>query len=109
MSGQWAEDETHEAAAHGWIKGDEDRTFKPDQFITRAEAMTMINRVLNRIPETADELHKDMMVWPDNADVDAWYYLPVQEATNSHEFKMKNHVYEKWTILKDNTDWTIYQ
>ncbi len=109
VAGHWAENEIHEAAAHGWIKGYEDGTFKPDQFITRAEAMTMINRVLNRIPETKDDLHEDMIVWPDNADAEAWYYLPVQEATNSHEFEMKNHIYEKWTILKDNTDWTIYQ
>lgn len=109
VAGHWAEDEIHEAAAHGWIKGYQDGSFKPDQLITRAEAMTMINRVLNRVPETADDLHKDMIVWPDNADVDAWYYLPVQEATNSHVYKMKNHIYESWTGLSSNTDWTIYQ
>lgn len=108
ISGHWAEQDIHEAAAHGWIKGYEDGTFKPDQFITRAEAMTMINRVLNRIPESADDLLKDMIIWPDN-NVDDWYYLAVQEATNSHEYKMKNNIYERWTHLREVTDWTIYE
>ncbi len=109
VAGHWAEDEIHEAAAHGWIKGYEDGNFHPDQLITRAEAMTMINRVLNRIPETEKDLLATMMVWPDNADANAWYYLAVQEATNSHEYEMKNHIYESWTKLTENTDWTIFQ
>ncbi len=105
----WAEAEIHEAAAHGWIRGYEDGTFKPDQFITRAEAMTMINRVLNRVPETKDDLLDNMIKWPDNSDESVWYYLPVQEATNSHDYDMKNHIYEKWTALSEATDWTKYQ
>ncbi len=109
VSGHWAENEIHEAAAYGWINGYEDGTFRPDQLITRAEAMTMINRVLNRVPETKDDLHSDMIVWPDNANPDVWYYIPVQEATNSHVYEMKNDIYEKWTGLMENTDWTMYQ
>ncbi len=109
VQGHWAEAEIHEAAAHGWIRGYEDGTFKPDQFITRAEAMTMINRVLNRVPETVDDLLVDMIKWSDNSDKSAWYYLPVQEATNSHEYDMKNHIYEKWTALREVTDWTKYE
>ncbi len=109
VQGHWAEVEIHEAAAHGWIRGYEDGTFKPDQFITRAEAMTMINRVLNRVPETAADLLADMIKWSDNSDESAWYYLPVQEATNSHDYDMKNHIYEKWTDLREVTDWTQYQ
>ncbi len=109
VAGHWAEDEIHEAAAHGWIRGYEDGTFKPDQFITRAEAMTMINRVLNRVPETVDDLLDNMIKWPDNSDETAWYYLPVQEATNSHDYDMKNHIYEKWTALREVTDWTKYE
>ncbi len=109
VQGHWAEAEIHEAAAHGWIRGYEDNTFKPDQFITRAEAMTMINRVLNRVPETADDLLADMVNWPDNSDKSAWYYLAVQEATNSHDYDMKNHIYEKWTALREVTDWTKYE
>ena len=109
VQGHWAEHDIHEAAAHGWIRGYEDGTFKPDQFITRAEAMTMINRVLNRVPETADDLIADMISWPDNSNKSAWYYLAVQEATNSHDFEMKNHIYEKWTALREVTDWTKYE
>ncbi len=109
VAGHWAEADIHEAAAYGWIKGYEDGTFKPDQLISRAEAMTMINRVLNRIPESADDLYEEMVVWPDNADVDAWYYLAVQEATNSHTYEKKDDIYETWTGLRENMDWTIYQ
>lgn len=109
INGHWAANEIHEAAAHGWIRGYEDGTFRPDAYITRAEAMTMINRVLNRVPENADDLHSDMIVWPDNADKTAWYYLPVQEATNSHNFVMKNSIYERWTSIKEAKDWTQYE
>ncbi len=109
VQGHWAEHDIHEAAAHGWIRGYKDGTFKPDQFITRAEAMTMINRVLNRVPETADDLLADMINWPDNSDESVWYYLAVQEATNSHDYDMKNHIYEKWTALREVTDWTKYE
>ena len=77
--------------------------------ITRAEAMTMINRVLNRVPESADDLLAEMINWPDNSDKSAWYYLAVQEATNSHDYKMKNHIYEKWTALREVADWTKYE
>ncbi len=109
VNGHWAEEEIHEAAAHGWIRGYEDGSFRPDRYITRAEAMTMINRVLNRVPENEKDLHNDMTVWPDNSDVSVWYYLPVQEATNSHEYEMKNNIYETWTKVVNGTDWTQYQ
>jgi len=108
VAGHWAEAEIHEAAAHGWIKGYEDGTFRPDALITRAEAVTMINRVLNRIPETKADLLANMIIWPDNDEND-WFYLAMCEATNSHNFDMKNHVYEKWTSLRENPDWAQYQ
>ncbi len=108
VKGHWAENDIHEAAAHGWIRGYEDGSFRPDRFITRAEAMTMINRVLNRVPENKSDLLADMVKWPDNKETD-WYYLAVQEATNSHDFDKKNNIYEKWTKLKEGTDWVKYQ
>lgn len=104
VQGHWAEHDIHEATAHGWIRGYEDGTFKPDQFITRAEAMTVVNRVLNRVPETAADLLDNMIQWPDNSDESAWYYLAVQEATNSHDYEMKNHIHEKWIVIKEETD-----
>lgn len=109
VAGHWAEKEIYEAAEYGWIRGYEDNTFRPDRFITRAEAMTMINRVLNRIPENVNDLLDDMKKWFDNSDEAAWYYIPVQEATNSHDYDKKNNVYEKWTSLNENFDWTKYE
>ena len=47
--------------------------------------------------------------YPDYSDKSAWYYLAVQEATNSHDYEMKNHIYEKWTALREVTDWTKYE
>ncbi|MBE6036598.1 MAG: hypothetical protein E7223_03100 [Clostridiales bacterium] len=108
VEGHWAEDEIHEAAVHGWITGYEDNTFKPDRYISRAEAMTLINRVLNRLPETADDLLPDAHQWPDCSDKTLWYYLPVQEATHSHKYT-KHGTYEKWTELMEGTDWLQYQ
>ena len=107
VSSHWAKDEISIAANHGWIKGYEDGSFKPDQKITRAETMTLVNRVLNRLPETKDDLHKDMKTWVDNMDETAWYYLAVQEATNSHYFKNKTSTkFEQWTDLRDTRDWS---
>ena len=91
----------------GIIKGYEDGSFKPNQKITRAETMTLVNRVLNRLPEAKDDLHKDMKTWVDNMDETAWYYLAVQEATNSHYFKNKTGTkFEQWTDLRDTRDWS---
>ncbi len=109
VSGHWAEADIHKAAAFGWIKGYGDNTFKPDEFITRAEAMTLINRVLNRVPKYASDLLDDMVKWPDNADTSAWYYLPIQEATNSHDYTVKEDGYEKWTKITSPKDWSEYE
>ena len=107
VTSHWAKDEISIAANHGWIKGYEDGSFKPDQKITRAETMTLVNRVLNRLPEAKDDLHKDMKTWVDNMDETAWYYLAVQEATNSHYFKNKTSTkFEQWTDLRDTRDWS---
>lgn len=108
ISGHWAEAEIERAVAFGWIAGYPDGTFRPDAYITRAEAMTMINRVLCRMPQDEKDLLRTMVVWPDNKPTD-WYYLAVQEATNSHEFERKGAVNETWTKLTSAPDWTRYQ
>ena len=108
IQGHWAEKYIQRAAELGWIKGFEDGTFRPDTYITRAQAMTMINRVLNRIPEDESDLLPGMNVWPDCNPGD-WFYLTVQEATNSHDFKHKAGCYETWTGLNANPDWTRYE
>ena len=108
IKGHWAEKYIERAAELGWIKGLEDGTFRPNDCITRAQAMTMINRVLNRIPEDASDLLSNMNVWPDCNPGD-WFYLAVQEATNSHDFKHKAGNYETWTGMKQDPDWTRYE
>ena len=108
ISGHWAEKYIQRAAELGWIKGFEDGTFRPDTYITRAQAMTMINRVLNRIPEEESDLLPGMNVWPDCNPGD-WFYLAVQEATNSHDFKHKAGNYETWTGMNKDPDWTRYE
>ena len=108
ISGHWAEKYIERAATLGWIAGYSDGTFRPSNYITRAEAMTMINRVLCRMPQSVDDLLNDMTVWPDNHPTD-WHYLAVQEATNSHDFDRKGEVNEKWTKLTSAPDWSRYQ
>ena len=108
IKGHWAEKYIERAAELGWIKGFEDGSFRPDTYITRAQAMTMINRVLNRIPEDESDLLPGMNVWPDCNPGD-WFYLAVQEATNSHDFEHKAGNYEIWTELTKNPDWTRYE
>ena len=90
----------------GVLDGYGDGTFRPDNKITRAEAMTLVNRVLKRLPETEEDLHDDMIKWSDNSDVSQWFYLDVQEATNSHYYQTKENKFEKWTKLRETRDWT---
>ena len=108
ISGHWAENEIERAAAFGWISGYPDGTFHPDARITRAEAMTMINRVLCRMPQSESDLLDSMVTWPDNKPSD-WHYLAVQEATNSHDFNRQGEVGESWTKLTSVPDWKRYQ
>ena len=110
VSSHWAKDEISIAANHGWIKGYEDGSFKPDQKITRAETMTLVNRVLKRLPETKDDLHKDLKTWPDNQNESAWFYLAVQEATNSHYQKLKKDgTHETWESMRETRDWAALE
>lgn len=108
ISGHWAENEIRRAASLGWIQGYTDGSFKPDQNITRAEAASMINRMLHRLPETVDDLLDGMIQWPDNQPSD-WYYINMQEATNSHDFKQKGEINEYWTKLTENPNWDRYK
>ena len=107
IADHWAKDEIAVAANNGWVNGYEDGSFRPQNKITRAETMSLVNRVLNRKPETAEDLLENMTKWTDNADTNAWYYLAVQEATNSHYYEYKeNSQYEKWTELRETRDWS---
>ena len=95
----WAANAIAVCAKLGWINGYPDGTFRPDQTVTRAEMMAMINRALERTPKSAADLLTGMKVWSDNANVNAWYYLDVQEATNSHTYT-KSGTHETWKKLR---------
>jgi len=114
IQGHWAAADVGNAGRLGWVNGYPDMTFMPDNFITRAEFITLVNNILERIPETAsDVLSGDMRVWNDNMDADEWYYLAVQEATNTHSSEPKAGLvipgrqfeYERWTGILGNPDW----
>ncbi len=107
ISGHWAENFIRSAYNYGFINGYPDGTFKPDQYITRAETMKIVNAALERKPHK-DYLLDDMIKWPDNADTAAWYYADVQEATNSHNYR-KNTNYEVWKELRPVRDWAALE
>ena len=105
IAGHWAAEEINKAAANGWINGYEDGVFKPNQYIVRSEAMTLINRLLYRLVDESGLNTEDMIKWVDNTP-DAWYYANVQEATNSHYFERTAiGAYEKWTEIREPRDW----
>lgn len=108
IEGHWAKAYIEQAAELGWISGFQDGTFRPDAYITRAQAVTMINRMLNRLPEDPSDLLPGMNVWPDCRPSD-WFYLAIQEATNSHDYRHKAGSYETWTGLNADPDWTRYE
>ena len=110
----WASGSIALAAKFGWVTGYEDNTFKPDQSITRAEAMTITNRILERAVEE-DHMLPDMVTWTDNRP-DAWYYEVVQEATNSHTYARvaklvpdQSYCYEEWLKIEANPDWAALE
>ena len=108
ISSHWAEDYINRAAAAGWINGYANGTFRPNAYITRAEAVTLINRMLDRAPD-ANHLLADMVRWPDNPET-AWYYADIQEATNSHDYtRAGTGNYEVWTELLANRDWAALE
>lgn len=112
IAGHWANDEINLAYILGLVEGYPDGSFRPDQPITRAEAMTLMNRVLERAPDK-DHLLEDMIRWPDNMDPDVWYYADVQEATNSHAYvwaeNCGDETYEIWTDLLEVRDWAALE
>lgn len=102
IEGHWAAKEINEAFINGIIDGYDDGSFKPDQSISRAEAMKIINGILGR-EIGAGSLSDDMKLWPDNADETAWFYYIVQEATNSHEYEIGDH--EEWIAIIPDPVW----
>lgn len=102
----WAANAIAICAKLGWITGYPDGTFRPDKNVTRAELMAMINRATGRAPKSADAFLPGMKIWIDNT-ADKWYYLDVQEATNSHSYTVKGS--ETWTALTSDPNWSLYE
>lgn len=108
LTGHWAKAEVDRAVAAGWIKGCDDGLFHPDDLITRAQVMALVNRMLGRVPNP-EGMHPEMRLWPDNG-TDAWYYGDVQEATNSHRYDRTDpDGPETWTGLEASRDWTALE
>lgn len=107
VSDHWAYAPMSFASRNGWIMGDDlGNTFRPDDSITRAEAIAIINRMLHRLPESAEDLVKDRPVFADNQDPAMWYYVTIEEAAHNHDFVRKEDgLHESWTELKPNLSW----
>ena len=106
-AGYWAANAIALTANLGWINGYPDGTFGPDKTVTRAELMAMVNRATGRAPKSTGALLSGMKTWKDNADTARWYYLDVQEATNSHTYL--GTPTETWTSLTATPDWSQYE
>lgn len=113
IADHWAKDYINKAAEAALINGFSDGTFRPNRNITRAQAMAIFNRVLGRAPEKDHLLPGEMITWPDNMDKNAWYYANMQEATNSHEYRVEydadGEPYEVWTKLLPVRDWAAFE
>jgi hypothetical protein len=114
ISGHWAEWDVNYTAGIGWYRGDGNGIFRPDDPITRAEFMSLVNRMLERVPKDVEDVNKQWAKkWPDNMNEDAWYYIAVQEATNSHIYDRYDNdyipglyfKYEYWTDSLENRNW----
>lgn len=97
----WVGSDTHYAAALGLSSG----SFPADEPIARAEAMALVNRVLGRVPQGTGSLLANMITWPDNTDVTAWFYIAVQEATNSHDANKL----DVWQVLRAVRNWAALE
>jgi len=111
ISDHWAVEYINTAAVNGWVQGYSDGTFRPNQAITRAETAAMINRLSGRLIERAEDLLPDMQTWPDNANVNAWYYLYIQSATNSYRFTWRGtgNAFERWVTIIPARNWAVLE
>jgi hypothetical protein len=109
IAGSWARNDINYASSLGIVSGYPDGTFRPQNNITRAETVKIMNSVLERSPDK-DHLLSDMLKWSDNSDVSAWYYAAIQEATNSHDYTAGTAAgYETWTKLNVMRDWAALE
>ena len=103
VKGHWAASYIARAYELGWING-YGSTYEPDKYITRAETVAILNRVLNRAPQTTSDLLSGLNTFND-VSVTSWYYLDVEEAANSHTYTRKTNDYEYWDKLISDPSW----
>ena len=112
IHGHWANAHINTAATHNWVQGPDGHggAFYPDRPITRAETAAIINRIFQRLPETPADLLPDMITWPDNTNIGAWYYLYIQAASNSYTYEMRpDGIHERWLSLIPARDWAALE
>ena len=112
ITGHWAVRYINAAAREGWALGFNGLggEFRPNEPVTRAQMAALVNRAFGRLPESPADLLSDMVRWPDNADANAWYYLYIQEASNSHYYEMKaDGIHETWTTLIPPRRWEVLE
>ena len=111
IGGHWANEYINLAYLLDIVSGYPDGTYKPQNAITRAEAMTIVNNTLRRSPVKEGLLPvEEMIMWPDNMDATTWYYEEVQEATNSHEYTYVTDLDgEQWTAPLPVRDWAAFE
>ena len=103
VKGHWAANYIARAYELGWING-YGTTYAPDKYISRAETVAILNRVLNRAPQTTSDLLSGLNTFND-VSVTSWYYLDVEEAANSHTYTRKTNDYEYWDKLISDPSW----
>jgi len=110
ISEHWARESINAVGHYDWIRGFAGGEFRPNQSISRAETAAIINRMLERQPESTADLLPGMVVWSDNMNQNAWFYLYIQEATNAHDHEMKaDGIHERWIELREPRDWTVLE
>jgi len=108
--GHWAQNDINLIGSLGWANGMPNGAFEPNRPITRAEAATIVNRILIRHPEHLSDLLPNRTVWPDMTNSSAWYYIDLQEATNSHSYDVKDAgFHETWLELIPCPNWVALE
>jgi len=113
IAGHWAHGYINAAALNGWVMGDNGlgNQFRPNDTITRAELAAIVNRAFERLPSGPEDLLPGMRTWPDNANPNAWYFLYIQEATNSHYYLLQDDgIHETWVeMLAQERPWALLE
>lgn len=100
----WAAGVIDTAYVNGWMQGDGRGYFRPNDYITRAEAVSVVNRMLKRNPDK-EFIDKHILTSSTlfarpftDVDVNSWYFYDVYAAAFGHDYKIKDKA-EKWTEL----------